>query len=57
MRELYYLFGIKIVLFITWYLQTDRQTEQINQELNQYLQLFISKSKDDWHDIFLLTEF
>jgi len=28
--------GIKIVLFIAWYLQLDRQMEHVNQKLDQY---------------------
>jgi len=33
-RELYRLLGIKLVSSTAWYLQTDRQTEHVNQELD-----------------------
>jgi len=46
-RELYRLLGIKLVSSIAWYPQTDRQTERINQELDQYLRLFVNKWQDD----------
>jgi len=42
-RELYRLLGIKLASSTAWYPQTDRQTECINQELDQYLWLFVNK--------------
>ena len=42
-RELYCLLGIKLVSFTAWYSQTDRQTEHVNQELDQYLWLFVNE--------------
>ena len=36
-RELYYLLGIKLASSTTWHPQTNRQTECVNQELDQYL--------------------
>jgi len=47
-RELYRLLGIKLASSIAWHPQTDRQTEHINQELDQYLRLFVNKWQDDW---------
>jgi len=35
-KELYYLLGIKLVSSTAWHPQTNRQTEHINQELDQY---------------------
>ena len=46
-RELYHLLGIKLVSSIVWHPQTDRQTERVNQELDQYLWLFVNKWQDD----------
>jgi len=42
-RELYHLLGIKLVSSTAWHPKTDRQTECVNQELNQYLQLFMNE--------------
>jgi len=42
-RELYRLLEIKLASSIAWHPQTDRQTEHVNQELDQYLQLFVNK--------------
>ena len=36
---------------------TDGQTEQVNQELEQYLQIFINQRQDDWADLLPLAEF
>ena len=43
MQELYHLLGITIALSTTYYPQTDGQTEQVNQKLEQYLRLFINE--------------
>ena len=37
--------------------QTDGQTEQINQEAEQYLWLFVSHQQDDWTEWLPLAEF
>ena len=37
--------------------QTDGQTERINQELEQYLRVFISERQDDWSDWLPLATF
>ena len=42
-RELYHLLGIKLTSSIAWHPQTDRQTERVNQELDQYLWLFVNE--------------
>jgi len=42
-KELYRLLGIQISSSMTWYPQTNRQTERINQELDQFLCLFINE--------------
>lgn len=41
MRELNLLLGIELKLLTVYYPQTGRQTEQMNQELKQYLRMFI----------------
>jgi len=56
-RELYQLLGIKLAYSTAWHLQTNRQTERINQELDQYLQLFVNKRQDDWYNLLPMAEF
>jgi len=56
-RELYHLLGIKLASSIAWHPQTDRQMEHVNQELNQYLQLFVNKWQDNWYDLLSMVEF
>jgi len=42
---------------MAWHSQTDGQTERVNQELDQYLQLFVNERQDDWYDLLPLAEF
>jgi len=56
-RKLYCLLGIKLTSSIVWYPQTNRQTECVNQELDQYLQLFVNKQQDNWYDLLSIVEF
>ena len=37
--------------------ETDSQTECVNQELEQYLRLFVSERQDDWKELLPLAEF
>jgi hypothetical protein len=46
--ELYRLLGIKLAASTAYHPQTNRQTEHVNQELKQYLQVFVSKRQDNW---------
>jgi len=56
-RELYRLLGIKLASSTTWYPQTNRQTEHVNQELDKYLWLFVNERQDDWYDLLPIAEF
>jgi len=56
-RELYCLLGIKLASSIAWHPQTNRQMEHINQELDQYLWLFVNKWQDDWYDLLPMAKF
>jgi len=56
-RELYRLLGIKLASSTAWHPQTDGQTERVNQELDQYLQLFVNKRQDNWYDLLPMAEF
>ena len=37
--------------------QSDGQTEQVNQTLEQYLQIYCDYQQDDWHQLLPLAEF
>jgi len=56
-RELYCLLGIKLASSTAWHSQTDGQTERVNQELDQYLRLFVNEQQDDWYDLLPMVEF
>ena len=57
MKELNKLLGIQTKLSTAYHPQTDRQTEQMNQEIEQYLRLFISHRQDDWLKWIAIVEF
>jgi len=42
---------------MAYHLQTDRQTERINQELEQYLRVFINHRQEQWPDWLRMVEF
>jgi len=48
MKELNRMLGIKTKLLTAFHLQMDRQTEHINQELEQYLRFFVENRQKDW---------
>ena len=47
-KKLNRILGIKTKLSTTFHLQTDGQTEGMNQELEQYLQFFVDYKQKDW---------
>ena len=49
--------GIEIKLSMAFHPQTDRQTEQMNQELEQYLQFFVNHRQKDWPEWLVSAEF
>ena len=57
MKELYRLLGVKLAATTAYHPQGDGQTEQVNQELEQFLLLFINQRQDDWDDLLLIAEF
>jgi hypothetical protein len=57
MKELYRLLGIQAASSTAYHPQTDGQTEHVNQELEQYLRIFVGERQDDWHGLLPLTEF
>jgi transposase InsO family protein len=54
MKELYRLLGIKLAATTTYHPQGNGQIERVNQELEQYLHLFIIKDKMTGSDFFRL---
>jgi len=56
-KELYRLLGIQISSFTAWHPQTDGQTECVNQELDQFLRLFVNERQDNWYGLLPIAEF
>jgi len=56
-KELYRLLGIRLSSSTAWHPQTDGQTEHVNQELDQFLRLFVNERQDDWYDLLPIVEF
>ena len=48
MQELNRILGIKSKLSIVFYSQINGQTEKVNQELEQYLRIFINHRQEQW---------
>jgi len=57
MRELNKMLGIKSKLSTAFYPQTDGQTERVNQELEQYLRMFIDHRQEQWPEWLGTAEF
>jgi hypothetical protein len=57
MQELNRLLGIKTSLSMAYHLQSDGQTEHINQDLETFLWMFINQWQDDWVNWLLIAEF
>jgi len=57
MKELNEILGIKTKLSTAYHPQTDGQTERVNQEIEQYLRMFISHRQNDWPEWIACAEF
>jgi len=57
MRELNEMLGIKSKLLTAFHPQTDGQTERVNQELQQYLRMFIDHRQEQWPEWLGTAEF
>jgi len=57
MRELNEMLGIDSKLSTAFHLQTDGQTERINQKLEQYLRMFIDYQQEQWLEWLGTAEF
>src|SRR5260221_1060234 len=51
------LLGVKLTPSTSYHLQTDGQTERVNQEIEAYLRVFVSHRQDNWADWLPLAEF
>src|SRR5258705_408824 len=51
------LLGVKLTPCTSYQPQTDGQMERMNQEIEAYLQVFVSHQQDDWADWLPLAEF
>jgi len=57
MRELNEMLGIKSKLSMAFHPQTDGQMERVNQELEQYLRMFIDHRQEQWPEWLEIAEF
>jgi len=57
MRELNKILGIDTKLPTAYHPQTDRQTERMNQELEQYLRMFVDYHQTNWLEWLAIAEF
>jgi len=56
-HELYRLLRIKLATSTAYHPQMDGQTEHVNQEMEQFLHLFVNEHQDDWDKLLPLGEF
>jgi len=56
-RELNCILGIETKLSMAFHLQIDGQTERMNQELEQYLCMFIDHQQEQWSEWLGTTKF
>ena len=56
-KELNKMLEIKSKMLTAFYSQTDGQTERVNQELKQYLRMFIDHRQEQWPDWLEIAEF
>ena len=57
MRGLSKILGIKIAALTAYHPQMDSQTKRVNQEVEQFLCLFVNQRQDDWYDWLSIAEF
>ena len=57
MKELNKMLGIETKLSMTYHPQTDEQIERINQELEQYLRMYINHRQNNWSEWLATAEF
>jgi len=57
MQELNRILEIESKILMAFHPQTDRQTERVNQELEQYLRMFINHRQEQWPEWLGTAEF
>jgi hypothetical protein len=57
MKELYRILGVEGNPSTPYRLQTDGQTERLNQELERYLQTYVNFQQDNWAEWLSIVEF
>jgi len=57
MKEFYCLIGIEGASSTAFHPQTNGQTEWFNQEIEQYLRLFVNYRQSDWAEWLSIAEF
>jgi len=57
MRELNKMLEIETKLSTAYYLETDGQTERTNQELEQYLRIYVNHRQNNWSEWLATAEF
>ncbi len=57
MQEVWSKVGVKSTLSTAFHLQTDGETERVNQELEQYLHIFCNFQQDNWAELIPFMEF
>jgi hypothetical protein len=57
MQEVWKKLGIQSTMSTAFHPQTDGETERVNQELEQYLQVFCNFQQDNWVDLIPFMEF
>jgi len=57
MRELNKMLGIETKLSLAYHPETDRQTERTNQELEQYLRIYVNHRQNNWAKWLVTAEF
>ena len=56
-QELYRLLGITLSSITAYCPQANGQTECVNQEVEQYLQVFVNERQDNWDELLPMAEF
>ena len=57
MKDFMKALGIRRMLLTTYYSQTDRQMEQINQEIGTFLRNYVNYQQDNWTEWLVAVEF
>jgi len=57
MKELNKMLGIETKLSTAYHSQTDKQKERTNQELEQYLRMYVNHKQNNWLEWLAMAEF